>query len=156
MRTLLHGVAMVLGVAVVYRGLDAGLPGPPLGSNAYGQLAAFAFGVLLVLVGLRYLGRLLLGEDEPLGTGTTLLLIALAVAATAGAVKWKGKSSSRECAAILAHVESLFAAREGADAARARFEELGPGLMKRCAEMPTARRRCPLQATTLEEFKQCP
>lgn len=158
MKTLLYLLASAWGAVLLYRGLAEGLPGPPFTSREWGALAAFGFGALLVLVGLRHVWQRLAGDDAALGGGSSLLLVVLAVAVTGGAVAWRGGAggSSRECAEVLDHVQGLFAAREGAEAARARFEELRPSLLQRCQQMPSDRRRCPLQATSLEEFQRCP
>lgn len=158
MRTLLYLLAMIAGAAIVYRGFAEGLPAPPLSANQWGGLVAFGFGALMVLVGLRHLGQRLSGDETPLVGGKAVLLVALAAALTAGAVAWRGKARgpATECAAVLAHVQELFAAREGAEAARVRIEEARPRLMRRCLQVSPEQRRCPLRATTLEEFQRCP
>ncbi len=158
MKTLLYLLALVGGAAIMYQGLAKGLPTPPLSSKAWGQLAGFGFGALMVLVSLRYVWQRLADNDAPIGGVTAVLLLALAAALTAGAVGWRGGAggSSSECAAVLDHVQGLFAAREGTQAARARFEEARPRLLERCHQMSSERRRCPLLATSLDEFQRCP
>jgi hypothetical protein len=159
MRTLLHLLAVIGGGAILYRGVVDGLPAPPLASKDWGTLAGFGFGALLALVGLRHVWQRLTADDAPPPTGgTAVLLIALAVALTVAAVAWRGRprQASRECAEVVDHVQELFAAHEGAEAARARFEPRRAALLQRCEQLPSERRRCPLRATSLEEFERCP
>lgn len=158
MRTLLHLIALVWGAAIVYRGISQGLPASPVSAYQWGGVAGFGFGVMLALVGLRHFWLRSTGGDSGLGGRGALLMVAASVAVTAGAVTWGGgaRSASRECDEVLDHVQGLFAAREGAAAASARFEELRPRLLRRCQQMPSERRRCPLRATSLEEFQRCP
>lgn len=156
MRTFLHLVALVGGAAMVYRGLTTGLPTPPLSSHDWGTVGAFGFGVMLALVGARHVWQRLNGADTPLVGGAAVLVLALAVAATIGAVTWRGRGMSRACAAMIEHIEALVVARDPAAATRANFERARPKIARRCQEMSSADLRCAMAATTIEELQACP
>lgn len=157
MKTLLHLVALVWGAALIYRGFSQGVP-TPVSASDWGGVAAFGFGTMLVLVGLRHLWLRSTGSDSGLGGGAALFVVAASIAVTAGMVAWRGgaRGASRECAEVLDHVQGLFAAREGAEAARARIDGLRPSLMRRCLEVSHEQRQCPLRAPSLEAFQRCP
>lgn len=156
MRTFLHLVALVAGAAIVYRDIAEGLPVPPFSAYEWGTVSAFGFGAMLALVGLRYVWRRLMGDDAPVGGGTAVLMIALSVAVTVGAVAWRGRGSSRECAAMLQHVQALVVARDPSMPTRANFEEARPKILRRCEQMTSAQRRCSMTATSIEELQRCP
>ena len=152
MRTFLHLVALVGGAALVYQGLAEGMPAPPMGGKEWGGVIAFGFGALLALVGLRHVVLRLTGDDAPLVGGTAVLVVAVAVAATVGAVKWRGRAASRECVALLQHVEALVMARDP----NARMEEARPKILRRCEGMTREQRRCSLEASSVEALQRCP
>jgi hypothetical protein len=158
MRTLLHIVALIVGAAIVYRGLADGLPAAPFDGKAWGSMVGFGFGALMVLVGLRHLGLIASGgDDAPIGGGTGALMVVVAVVLTAGAVAWRGRDKTRECDAVIEHLRALAAARDPSAEADARFEqETRPQLMHRCRQMTSAQRRCPMRATSIEELQLCP
>jgi hypothetical protein len=152
MRTLLHLVALIGGAALVYRGLSDGLPAWPLTSKEWGTVAAFGFGVMLALIGLRHVLLRVTGDDSALEGGMAVLVVALAVAVTAGAVKWSGRGASDECAQVIEHVRTLAVAHDP----NVRFEELRPQLLRSCKQMTSEARKCPLQATSIDELRRCP
>lgn len=155
MRVVLHLIALVAGVALVYQGFEEGIPAPPLDGRAWGTVAAFGFGVMLALVGLRYAWQRLFGDDAPLGQGAALVVVVLAGALTAGAVIGLGRDGSRECDAMVAHVRALVMARDPS-MTTARFAEARPNILRRCAGLTSAQRRCSLRATSVEELQGCP
>jgi len=156
MRTLLHLAALIGGVALVYRGLAEGLPALPLSRYAWGTVCAFGFGALLALVGLRYVWLRLTGDDAPIGGSTAVLMVALSIAVTVGAVAWRGRASSRECVAMLEHVQALVVARDPSLETRARFEEARPKILRRCARLTSAQRSCSMLASSVEALQRCP
>ncbi len=158
MRTLLYLLALVAGAAIMYSDLSQGGPTAPVNGYQWGNVAGFGFGAMLALVGLRGLWLRSTGSDSGLGGRAALLVVAASVAVTVGAVAWGGgaRSSSRECAEVLAHVHGLFAAREGTEAADTRFEQARPRLLRRCQQMSSEGRRCPLLASSLDEVRRCP
>ncbi len=156
MRTLLHVVALIFGVAMVYRGVTEGLPAPPLDGRAWGQLFAFGFGVLMALVGALYLWRLLAGNDGTSTGNSALVLVLLAAVVTAGAVALKGRSTGGECAAMVRHLRTLATAQDTTGAALARFEDSRLELLEGCKQMTGAARRCILRARSLDDLNGCP
>lgn len=88
--------------------------------------------------------------------GAALLVVALSVALTVGAVAWRGGGPSRACAAMLQHVEALVVARDPSTPTRAHFKEARRQLLRRCEQMTRVERRCPMMATSIEEVQRCP
>jgi hypothetical protein len=158
MRTILHLLALVCGAGMLYRGFAQGLPAPPFSAYQWGSVFGFGFGVLLVLVGLRYVWKRLTDDDGPLVGGAAVLVVALAAALTVGAVAWRGRArgGSPECVALLQHVQSLVVARDQSATTRAGFEEARPKLMRRCESMTSEQRRCFTMATAVEALQHCP
>lgn len=156
MKTLLHVIALLWGTLIVYNGLTGSLPSPPLSSYAWGQVFAFGFGVLMLLVGGQYLlGLLTNAEGERSGT-TTLVMVLVAVVATAGAVMLKGGNAGSECERMVRHLRVLATQNDTTGASLARFEASRAELEQGCPQMTGAARRCILRARTLEDLNGCP
>ncbi|MBZ0231521.1 MAG: hypothetical protein K8M05_04165 [Deltaproteobacteria bacterium] len=162
MKKLIAVIAIVWGVAVIYRGLDAGLPSSPQGGRAWGELAAFGFAVAMVLLGVRHLWRVTTDADPAIGAGTFVLILAIAAAATAGAMKWKGTAragdlpASISCEAVLDHMRTLIAARDLDGRAVAQFDARRPGLLARCDSAKDVRQNtCMMSAQTVDELARC-
>lgn len=163
MKKLIAVIAIVWGAALIYSGLGAGLPDPPHGGREWGEVAAFAFAVALVLLGVRHLWRVLADADPAIGAGTALLTLALAAAATAGAMQWKGKGAkdatlpaSISCDAVLDHMRALIAARDLDGRALAQFDGRRPVLHRRCDAAKDVRQNtCMMAAQTLDELDRC-
>lgn len=156
MRTLLHVVALIFGIAMVYRGVTEGLPAPPLDGRAWGQLFAFGFGVLMALVGGLYLWRLLAGNDGTSTGNSALVLVLLAAVVTAGAVMLKGGNAGSECERMVRHLRVLATQNDTTGASLARFEASRAELEQGCPQMTGAARRCILRARTLDDLNGCP
>lgn len=154
MRAVLYVIALIVGAGMVYRGFMEGLPAPPLSARAAGQLAAFGVGVLMALVGLTFVVRLVTSNDGSSGP-STLLLVVLAAAATAGAVAWKGHSVTKECRAMVTHLRALTLAYDGRAASMERFDAARPDMLQRCEQTPVTQRRCLMRAQSVAEARAC-
>jgi len=164
MKKLVSLIAIVWGAVVIYRGLTGGLPSPPQSSYEWGAAAAFGFGVLLVLLGIRHLWRVTTDADPSIGAGTAALVLAFSAAATAGAMKWKGRGNgpdathpgSISCDAVLDHVRGLIAPRDVDGRGLAEFDARRAGNLRRCeAANDVQENTCIMAARTIEELARC-
>lgn len=156
MRKLLSVIFVGWCAVVVYRGVATGLPASPRGGYEWGGVAAVGFCTMVVLLGALSLVQMLRNGQAQLGAGAALLAIVLAVAATAGMMRWYGRSASEECAAALDHMRALMAAGDRSGQRLARLDAQRPVMAERCRDGAAATRRCVLAARSLAELDACP
>ena len=158
MRSFLHLIALVWGAALVFQGLAEGLPTPSSGAT-WAPVVAFGFGVVLAIGALRYFWLRSNERPDPgLIHRSTLVILAVAVAASAAAVRWKPPARSAvgaDCAAVLEHVETLAMEQDAGPDRRARWAQARPLLENRCLRARARERRCLRAATTFEEATRC-
>ncbi len=156
MRKLLVVVVIAWGAVVIYRGVTEGLPAAPHGGRAWGAVAAFGFAITMVALGTASLWHALRHGHMRLGGSVALLAVLLGVAGTAGTMRWRGRSTARECAAALDHLRALTAASDRNGLATARFDDRRAALMERClADPDDGQRRCVRAAKALADVEPC-
>lgn len=109
----------------------------------------------MVAIGVASLWQALRHGHMRLGGGA-LLAVVLGVAGSAGAMRWRGRSTARGCTAAIDHLRALTAAADRNGLATARFDDLRAALLERCLTDPDDRpRRCVQAAKALADVERC-